>query len=229
MWQRGERLRCLYHAGEWDAALIEAAEVLAWEMERSAGPLEVYARLPLAGIHVHRGDAAAAESQVAALLPAARRFGDPQVVVPALSVAALVASAIGDVETVAARLAELEVVTRGQPAWRSFCRVEPLRIAVSVGRLELGELFVEDSRFGSGWDDCAATTAAAILGEERGDLEEAARRYREAAELWRAYGSVLERGYALLGLGRCVDARADGEAEQIFLRLGARPVLARAA
>jgi len=229
MWQRGERLKCLYHAGEWDAALTEAAEVLAWEMERSAGPLEVYARLPLAGIHVHRGDVDAAGSQVAALLPAARRSGDPQVVVPALSVAALVASAVGDVETAVARLDELEVATRGQPAWRSFCRVEPLRIAVSVGRPDLGELFVDDSRVDPGWDDCAATTAAAILGEARGDLEEAARGYREAAERWGAYGSVLERAYALLGLGRCGDAGADGEAEEIFLGLGARPVLAQAA
>ena len=208
MWQRGERLRCLYHAGEWDAALTEAAEVLAWELEPSAGPLEVYARLPLAGIHVHRGDVDAAEAQVAALVPAARRSGDPQVVVPGLSVAALVASAAGNVEAAVARLDELEVVTRGQPAWRSFCRVEPLRIAVSLGRPDLGEVFLGDSRVGPGWDACAVTTAAAILREARGDRRRPPAGIGRQRNAGGAYGSVLERGYALLGLGRCGDAGA---------------------
>ena len=51
--------------------------------------------------------------------------------------------------------------------------------------------------------------------------------YREAAERWEAYGSVVERGYALLGLGRCGDAKALGEGQAIFAGLGASPVVAQ--
>ena len=229
MWQRGERLRCLYHAGEWDAALTEASEVLAWELESAAGPLEVYARLPMAGIGVHRGDLQAAEAHVDALLAGARRSGDPQVLFPGLSMAALVASAAGNAPSAVAFLEEIELETRDQPAWRSFCRVEPLRVAVALMRPDLGEAFLGDTPVNAGWDACAYPTARAMLAEARGDHEQAADSYRAAAALWGAYGSMLERGYALLGLGRCGDAEAAREADAIFARLGARPVLAEAA
>jgi len=229
MWQRGERLRSMYHAGEWEAALVEAAEVLAWDLETGAGPLGVFARLPLASIGVHRGDVEQAEEHVAALLAAARRSGDPQVLVPGLSVAALVASAVGDVRTAMARLEALDVATQSQPAWRSFCRVEPVRVAVAVGRVDLAQGFLDDREAMAGWDSCARPTARATLAEARGDREQAAASYRRAADLWIEYGSLLEHAYALLGLARCGDDDAAREAEGIFTRLGARPVLATAA
>jgi tetratricopeptide (TPR) repeat protein len=229
MWQRGERLRSLYHAGDWDAALAEAAEVLAWDLETGAGPLEVFARLPLAGIAVHRGDVEEAEAQVAALLAAARKSGDPQVVVPGLSMGALVASAAGDVRNAVALLEELDVTTRDQPAWRTFCRVEPSRVAVSLLRPDLCESFLAAPALGPGWDACAYPTARALLAEMGGGLEEAALSYREAAALWADWGSVVEQAYALIGAGRCGDATAMSEGEAIFARVGARPVLALAA
>jgi class 3 adenylate cyclase/tetratricopeptide (TPR) repeat protein len=229
MWQRGERLRCLYHAGEWDDAMVEAAEVLEWDLKGGAGPLEVYARLPLAGVNAHRGDLGEAGAHASALLHAARRSGDQQVLVPGLSMSALVASAAGDLEGAIACVEELELLTRDQPAWRSFCRVETLRIAVGAGRLDLAQEFARNPEFGGAWDACARLTAGAVIAEARGDTAEAADGYRRAADLWVDYGSALESAYALVGLGRCGDADAAREADETFARLGARPVLARAA
>jgi hypothetical protein len=140
-----------------------------------------------------------------------------------------VASAAGDVASAVGYLEELELETRDQPAWRSFCRVEPLRVAVALMRADLGEAFLGAPPVNAGWDACAYPTARAVLAEAQGDVEKAADGYREAAALWGDYGSVLERGYALLGLGRCGDAEAAREADVIFSRLGARPVLAEAA
>jgi hypothetical protein len=68
-----------------------------------------------------------------------------------------------------------------------------------------------------------------VIAEARGDTAEAADGYRRAAVLWADYGSALESAYALVGLGRCGDADAAREADETFARLGARPVLARAA
>jgi hypothetical protein len=229
MWQRGERLRALYQSGEWDDALAEAAEVLAWDIDRGGGPLEVYAQLPCAGISVHRGDLDEARSHVEALVPAARRSGDPQVVVPALAMAALVASAGGSVGDAVEHLTELERITAGEPAWRSYCQVEPTRVAVAVGQLGLAKAFLDDTSFTAAWGRCALPTGRAALAETEGDLETAVRCYGEAADGWRDYGSVLEHAYALLGLGRCGDAEAAREADEIFAGLGARPVLERAA
>ena len=68
-----------------------------------------------------------------------------------------------------------------------------------------------------------------MLAEHAGQADEAARLYRDAAERWDAYGSVVERGYALLGLGRSGDVKALVEGQAIFSALGASPIVARAA
>jgi len=227
MWQRGERLRCLYHAGEWDDALTEAAELLQWTED--GGPLEVYARLPLAGIHLHRGDLAGAQAHAIALLDEARKSGDPQVLVPGLSAMALVASAAGERDRALGYVSELDVASKGLVTWRSLCLVEPLRIAVAAGEIELAESFLEGSRHTSAFHSAARPGAEAAIAESRGSTDAAAGLYREAAERWDEYGSDVEQAYALLGLGRCGDGQAARDAEAIFGRLGARPVLSRAA
>lgn len=47
-------------------------------------------------------------------------------------------------------------------------------------------------------------TADAVVAEARGDPEGAAALYEQAANGWEASGNALERGQALLGLGRCL-------------------------
>jgi class 3 adenylate cyclase/tetratricopeptide (TPR) repeat protein len=228
MWQRGERLRCLYHAGDWDELLQESAEIVRWAQERRA-PLEVYGRVQLATVYVHRGVLDEAEGQVERLLPLAQETGDPQVVVPGLAAAALVASASGDVEGALAHVSELDRVTSGQPAWRSFCLVGPAQIAVAGGDLALAEAFLDGSDAGSIWAAAGRPSTCATLAAARGNVDEAAALFREAAERWDEWGSVVERAYALLGLGRCGDSGALREGQATFERLGASPVLAQAA
>jgi hypothetical protein len=230
MWQRGERLRCLYHAGEWDELLHEADEILHWGSEHGYGQLEVFAHMGLADVLTHRGLVVDAAAHVGALLPQARESGDPQVLVPGLCVAALVASARLDTTTALECVTELELLTRvGSPTWRSLCLVWPVRAAVAAGELELGVAFLEGSEHDSAWDGCARSAARAMIAEANGRLDEAATLYREAAERWERYGSVVEQAYALLGLGRCGDAKALREGEAIFASLGASPVVAQAA
>ena len=228
-WQRAERLKCFYHGGDWDHALLEAEDVLAWAIERGSGQLEAYVRWPIAGIDVHRGRLDEAGAHVAALVPAARKSGDPQVFVPGLATAALVASAAGRNDDAREHVSELDRFTARDPAWRSFCLAAPVRIAVSIGDVELAEAFLEGPPHDAAWDRCARLAARAAVAEARGRADEAAGQYREAAALWEGYGSVVEQAYALLGLGRCGDADATRAAEAIFGGLGARPVLAEAA
>ena len=106
-----------------------------------------------------------------------------------------------------------------------------LRICVAAGELPLAQSLVRGI---AGDGDIpvslhATTTGRAILADAHGQTEEAAALYRAAAAGWDEWGSVPERAYALLGLGRCGDEAAAREATAIFERLGARPVLARAA
>jgi hypothetical protein len=66
-----------------------------------------------------------------------------------------------------------------------------------------------------------------------GGYVEAATLYDEAAKGWRDFGNVPERGYALLGQGRCLLALGDPAVEQplrqaaeLFSSMGYRPALA---
>jgi len=230
MWQRGERLRCIYHAGEWEELLREADEVRRWREERGGGQLEIFAHVALADVLVHRGSVATAATHVDALLPRARQSGDPQVLVPGLATAALVASARGDGRKALEYVSELEHVTgAGSLTFRSGCLTWPVRIATAAAELALAEAFLEGSEHRSAWDAGARPTALANLAEARGRVDEAAALFAQAAERWDDYGSVVERAYALLGLGRCGDAKALREGQAIFSGLGASAVLARAA
>ena len=231
MWQRGERLRALYHLGEWDELEREADEVLRWVEERGGGQLAVFARIELAQLLVHRGELVGAAEHVHALLPQARESGDPQVLVPGLTIAALVSWREGDERGALELVTEIEEKTRTAPlGWRSsICLTWPMRIAIASGQHDLVEVFLGGGEQATAWDGCARPAALAALAEARGRLEEAAELYRRAAERWAEFGSVVEQAYALLGLGRCGDAKAAREGEGIFARLGASPVLAKAA
>jgi class 3 adenylate cyclase/tetratricopeptide (TPR) repeat protein len=229
MWQRGERLRALYHLGDWDELEREAHEVLHWEQEHGGGQLEVLGHIYLTEVLVHRGAIADATTHVEALMPRARESGDPQVLVPGLTMAALVASARGDDTTALKYVGELEELTRETSGWRSYCLVWPARIATAASELQLAEAFLEGTDDASAWNTCARLSALAMLAEARGIAVDASALFRDAAEHWDEYGSVVEQAYALLGLGRCGDPAAIGEGHEIFAGLGASPVLARAA
>lgn len=229
MWNRGERLRALYHLGDWDELREEADEVVRWEQGHGGGQLEVFGHVYLADVLVHCGAIADATAHVDALMPRARESGDPQVLVPGLTMAALVASAQGDDRRALDYVAELEALTRETSGWRAYCLVWPARIATAADELQLAESFLDGTEDVSKWNVCARLTARAMLAEARGNEDEAATLYREAAERWDDYGSVVEQAYALLGLGRCGDAKALREGEAVFASLGASPVVARAA
>ena len=228
MWQGGERLKALYHAGAWDELLETGTVVREWAETHGAGQLEIMTGIALCDVLIHRGRLDDASRRIAALLPKTRESGDPQVVVPGLTMAAVVASARGESVPALRYVAELEELTRDM-GWRSYCLAWPVRIARAACVPELVEALLDGVVPAPGWNTCAIQSASAALTEARGHEREAAVLYRDAAERWGAWGSVVERAYALLGQMRCGDAHVGREAEEIFGRLGARPVLARAA
>ncbi|MGH3111453.1 MAG: ATP-binding protein [Gaiellaceae bacterium] len=229
MWHRGERLRCLYHAGDWDELEREADELIRWEMESGGGQIELFARAYRADVFLHRGAVSEATREVDVVLPRARENGDPQVLVPGLTAFALVASVRGDMAAALAGISELDRLTSDRAFWRTWLLVRPMRIALLAGEVALAESFLVGSEHDSAWGACARVTGSAALAEAKRATVEAAQLFAEAAERWDAYGSVVEQGYALLGLGRCGDAKALVEGQAIFDRLDAAPVFASAA
>ena len=211
VWHLGETTWVLYDLGRWDE-LLETVKVI--EQAQNVQPL-LMARTQKARVLFYRGRVDEAVELAAEVLPAARSVGDAQILLPALSLAALVEPDKGN----ALALIEegLAVEAPENPMYPDTARV-----AVRHGAPELAERMIRSDERAAPRALHVSATIRAILAEARGEREEAARVYAEAAERWEAYPFVLERGLCLLGAGRTEEAAA------ILRSLGAEALLAAA-
>jgi hypothetical protein len=191
-----------------------------------------------AAVLLWRGTLTSARAVIEGVLPAAREIAALQVLVPALAVAALVEQASGN-QTAALDLAgEYEAAVRARPGqagwyWGWWFLADLVRVCVTAGELDRAAALVGDAQPAVLRHRLSVLAARAVLAEARGEPRDAAGRYAEAADGWKAYGHVLEHGRALLGLGRCRLAVGEPdteqslvEARQLFARLQATPLLA---
>jgi class 3 adenylate cyclase/tetratricopeptide (TPR) repeat protein len=233
MWARATRLFFLYELGKWDELLREADEVVRWDRdERGGSQIEVWALIASAPVRVQRGSVDEARRDAATFLPRAREVANPQTLTPALTQAAFAFAAGGELDAAVTLAVEFEACgARAAGAFAYPLLPTMLRLCVAAGELPLAQRLVD------GAADVAdapvsrhmTTAGRAILAEASGRTKEAAVLYAEAAVAWDEWGSVPERAYALLGLGRCGDEDAAREAAAIFERLGAVPFKALAA
>jgi hypothetical protein len=232
MWSRAGRLWALYELGRWDELFEESDVLLRWDRDQGGTQIEVNVLMSRAPARAQRGDIAGAVHDASIFVPRARAIGDPQSAAPALVWAALVHAMDGRTGEAVSFVREFEDRTRGHPNRRAT-RLAPLvRVCVSAGELALGEALVDGARDAPATHvvRAAIATATATLAQARADLASAAASYREAVGHWGDWGSVVERGYALLGLGHCAgDADALREGNAIFEDLGAVPFVSRAA
>jgi class 3 adenylate cyclase/tetratricopeptide (TPR) repeat protein len=232
MWTRAARLWFLYELGEWDELLRESDDLVRWDREQGGTQIEVNSLVATAPVLAQRGRVDEAAQQVAIFLPRAREVGDPQSLGPALVQAAFVSAMRGRLDDAVALVVEFEGFSR-RVRMEVFGGLSvTARICVAAGEVAAAERLVQSAA------DVAAgpvalnsvTASRALLAEAHGEIDHAARLYREAAAGWGRWGSVIERAYALLALGRCGDADAGREAAAVFERLRAVPFLpARAA
>jgi class 3 adenylate cyclase/tetratricopeptide (TPR) repeat protein len=232
MWSRAARLSWLYELGRWDELFEEADEVLEWDRAQGGTQIEVVVLTTRAWARALRGDLDGAVGDVSIFLPRSREIADPQMVVPALGTAAVVYAMAGRSDEAVSLTREFEAQTRARPHWRAVGLAPLVWVSVTSDEPALGEVLV------SGTPDAAGTnlilagiaTARAILAEASADTRGAAALYRTAAVQWEAWGSVVGRAEALLGVGRCAgDEDAHHEAMAIFERLHAVPFAARVA
>jgi tetratricopeptide (TPR) repeat protein len=219
-WAQAETLWALYDLGAWDDVLRIAEEVLADSVGREQ--VVAIAEPTRARVLLARGDIAAAAAVSDSNLPRARAIDISQVVGPALPVAASIALARGDVAGTRALLQELAKVGAETAVLRLWYLPESLRAAVAIGELGLAHELAAGLEPTLSRELNGLASAQAILAEAAGEAGRALELYRRAAKQWEGYGSVVERGHALAGMGRCGDAAAGSEARELFTSLGAR-------
>jgi tetratricopeptide (TPR) repeat protein len=236
MWIKGESLWMLFDLGEWDGLLRVADELISWDRAHGGSYFGVVALSYKARVLVTRGEVKEAASLKDEFLSRARDIRDPQILAPALVIAALIDRARGDHLSARRLIEEFEDVTRGQPVFRWESLPDALRALDGTGQTGLAEKLLEGTGESIARHRYGVLTAKALLAEEGGDLERALELHEEAAERWGEFEHALERGYALLGAGRCLvglgrreEAAARlQEARDVFVGLQARPLIADA-
>ncbi|MGH2489505.1 MAG: hypothetical protein ACRDFR_07810, partial [Candidatus Limnocylindria bacterium] len=229
IWSSAESTYCLYDLGLWDELLALADEVQAESQARNWTQPASFTEPQRAKVLYLRGDLAAAVGVSAAILPAAQEVGDPQLLIPALEVQALLNIAGGRPAQAIEAIVEIERITaETTPLIFSFA-AELIRIACRAGDSALAHRLADGNPAMPGRSDSIVVAGRAVIAETEGRLDEAASGHRDAADRWAAYGSVPEQGLALVGQGRCLIAlgRA-GEARdslqnarELFAGLGA--------
>lgn len=233
-WQLAESTWALFDLGRWDEVIERAIEVVEW----AEGGGLMYAGAIAASQHalvlVHRGHPSEAEPLLERFVPVARDAGDPQVVVPALAAAALLAAAKNDLPAAVGFLRDLESRTRtGASLYRPNYLPDVVAIAFAAGEPELGEAFLETEYRSTGRQAHSVVAAQAVAAEKTGRVEDALALYEDATRRWDAHPFVLGGAEARHGAGRCLVALGRDaetrlrEAREMFAQLGAQPAVER--
>ena len=189
----------LFDAGAWDEALEDAEAVLAWAGDTAHQHASVAAP-PRAYILALRGQLHAAREAMAGVVDRARAIVDPQILAPAVQVAAFIALIDGNAR-IARELAIEGSTMRG--AGEADTITETARILIASGGAahadRLAEHAIEPTRTTN-----ARVTVRAMLAEVAGDTETAAALYDDAAQRWRSFGHPFELAHAFAGRARCL-------------------------
>ena len=222
----------LFDLGRWDDCVAAADEVLVWSRRHQTNYPATNAWLKRTEVLLSRGDLEGAAGSLDDYLHLAREIGHPQVLGPALTVAAQVAISVGDQVRLASLVDELLApITRDGISWDDAIHLTELaRVVGAAGRAPEFEARLATAPTVMLRHRNSALTARAVLAEQRGDSADALRDHLAAAESWREYGHVLEHGRALAGAARSARALGDeptaavllGEAADILAGLGAR-------
>jgi tetratricopeptide (TPR) repeat protein len=201
MWSTAETTWTLFDLGDWDGVLQAAEEVLAWDKDkgvvsRIVEPMKAY-------VLALRGERAGAE-RVMGNLDSFRTIGDPQVLVPALTVTAMLAMEEGNRDAAAESIRErLDVMSKREGSFAIF-HTEAARVIAATGQLELLEELRSQDDLRLLRTELSMTTSGAIAAEAAGRSKEALEAYTDVARGWAAYGHSFETAQAELGAGRCL-------------------------
>jgi tetratricopeptide (TPR) repeat protein len=233
MWVKAFSLWTRFDLGAWNELLEDADKLISWDQLHGRSYFGVMALCSKAQVLLRRGRLEDAASLSAEFLPRARKMEDPQVLAPALAVAAMIEQAKGNGTAAVELVEEYSGAAPSATLEGGTFDHEAVRLCAATGSLGIAERLLEGRSATLTRHRHGLLTGRAILAEVRGELDEAVRLFADAAQGWGEYGFVLERAQALLGLGRsrlalgAADATSPlTDAREVFARLRARPLAA---
>jgi hypothetical protein len=237
MWTKAWELGVLFELGEWDRLLAEGREVLAWDRARGGSQLRVAASNCTAQVLAYRDRTTEAAEMANDFVDEARAVGDPQILLPALAIAAVARSEDGDAGGAAAAVEAFAEIYPNRARWVGSLFLQVCaRVSVAAGRLDLAERVASDPDLTTPRGRHVAESARGVVAEARDRTEEALTHHRAAADGWASYGFSFEQAQASMAAARCLVRLGRREeasplaaaAARIFDGLGATPLAARA-
>ncbi|HEX2090121.1 MAG TPA: adenylate/guanylate cyclase domain-containing protein [Actinomycetota bacterium] len=234
-WAITGEMDLMFQLGLWEG-IFESAEDLAPKLEATGSVATlVLVRELQARVLLYRGRAQDALPLIESAADALRGSGLSEAFILTRASAAAARLAAGNREGAIALLSETEETPNVREV-NSYVDALPtmVRTAVTAGDLVLAERLASGLAPRYPIEDHALLATRAVLAEARGETEESASLYAEAADRWKGFGYVTEHALALLGRGRCLvalgrvtEAREPlREARDIWARLDAKPALA---
>jgi len=220
-WLRAETVWVLFELSRWDEVLEIARGVTDWDREHGPTQIAMLVVAYVAHVRLLRGDVGEASAAVDEFLDRAREMKDPQILLPALLVAAETRHAQSDDAVTLGLVREFERETANRGFWRAMYCNQAVRLAVACGASDFGEALLEGLSIPGPRQGLAATSARAALAAARGDLAGAATLYAEAAAGWSRFGFIYEEALALADEGRCRRQLGDEDAAQPLLAAAA--------
>ncbi|MDX6327154.1 MAG: hypothetical protein QOK15_3508 [Nocardioidaceae bacterium] len=228
------RLELFFSLGRWDE-LVERAPALAAQLSELENEyMQTVVEAWLARTAMLRGEDH--DADVLPLLERARHIGDPQVLLPALLVAATAAVRQGDLGELTRRMQEVDsLYGRVAEDQRLWYLPEISRLAARLDDVDLAQRLIESTLPTYPASEAALASARATVCEAIGQPEQAISHYSDAASRWGALSHVVERAHAQLGLGRSRLAAGDPggaddvlAARAVWAELRAEPLVAEA-
>jgi tetratricopeptide (TPR) repeat protein len=234
MWIANSMMWPLFEAGRWDELLDQSDQLMRRDLEQGGSQIGVNSATMQEMVLVYRGETDRAAALMAEWLPRARLVEDPQMLLPALTAAALLERGRGDIEGSMTLISEMAELARGvSGSYGALAALEAARLCIAAGRVDMARSMLD----GRGWTSArsrhVALSGEALLAEAGVDLGTAVAGYGRAERAWREFGNVFELGQALLGRGRCLIALGGAEearepleaAREVFESLRARPLI----
>ncbi len=231
---RSSALSAILSAGDLEATLDAAAEI-ATHAETSGDEFDLVEIRTIQGLALtYQGRAGAARDDLDAIVDGARQLGRSDLTTQGLGGAAVVYAALDEQSAAVALLTEIDA-TEGLADATELATYLPaiVRAAIALGELELAQRLAGHLTPRYPCAEHSLVTVQAVLAEAEGRFEPAVDGYREAASRWNVFGMVIEEGFALLGLGRCLlslgrpseATEALRGSRDIFTRCGMPPAL----
>jgi class 3 adenylate cyclase len=205
-WSKAESTWMLFDLGRWDELLATAQEVAGASGETGGLQAAELGRSYQALVLTRRGEAQVATAIIDDLLPKAREANDMQLLVPSLSVAAIVAAALDDMNGALEHVRELIAVSNdASDRHRTLFLPDLTRVCRLAGALDLAGELAHGLTVDLGRMGCVRKAAAAELAEAEDRTADALELHAEAQRRWRAFGSLPGLAAALSGYGRCLN------------------------